>query len=355
MSTSNIVDDYNRDSRYYFPDGNVTLVVSQTLFRVHRSILASDGSAFKDMFALHEDQSAEVAPSLVQDGDDDQHPIKLVGDSYVQFSDLLWSLYALPLEISTIMSMECNKFVPRFCNIAVIADKYGFQSTRAWALRSLCEHFRTVIKRLPEALTKDNLVMATEVAKLTCTQVGKEKKDLGLTITVMERLGIRDLCGLAFYQLLLCGRGVWEKELFLNQSHRVRLLSGHYNVNKLRRDLQQTPLALDHVSNCALGREACNEAWRSTWTLLLSGSRVEWDDGKPSIVSNPEELDILSSLSAVDRLREVLGRGRRACSLEVDYANVKRYLWCIDSIGDAVEALHRKTKAGLLDFFSDVL
>ena len=279
-----------------------------------------------------------------------------------------------PLEISTIMSMECNKFVPRFCNIAIIADKYGFQSTRAWALRSLCEHFRTVIKRLPKALTEDNLVMATEVAKLTCTRVGKgegvnllntirplwekgieEKKDLGLTITVMERLGIRDLCGLAFYQLLLCGREVWEKEPFLNQSHRVRLLSGHYNVNKLRRDLQQTPLALDHVSNCALGRDACNEAWRSTWTLLLSGSRVEWDDGKPSIAPNPDELDILSSLSAVDRLREVLGRGRRACSLEVDYANVKRCVRCIDSIGDAVEALHRKTKAGLLDFFSDVL
>ena len=84
-----------QDEQYYFPDGNLTILVSDTLFRVHDCVLSRDGSAFADMFAVDKQGSVVATPSFVQDGQDDEHPIELQGDTVEQFRDLLWTLYSL--------------------------------------------------------------------------------------------------------------------------------------------------------------------------------------------------------------------------------------------------------------------
>lgn len=103
---STTLDGIRRDDKFYLPDGNVTILVSSTLFRVHKHIIARDGSTFENMFSLPMDTdmdsgklepaaALEEAGAFVQDGRDDAHPIVMQGDSEVQFRDLLWSLYAL--------------------------------------------------------------------------------------------------------------------------------------------------------------------------------------------------------------------------------------------------------------------
>ena len=72
----------------------------QALSQVHRSILCQDGSAFEDMFSVSgahaQSPITDEEPAIeVGEGDSDDRPIYLHGDSVEQFGDLLWSLYAL--------------------------------------------------------------------------------------------------------------------------------------------------------------------------------------------------------------------------------------------------------------------
>lgn len=64
-------------------------------------MLIKDGSAFRGMFSL-DDDSRTVADhgNMVEgprssEGQSDENPIRLHGDTDVEFSDLMWSLYAL--------------------------------------------------------------------------------------------------------------------------------------------------------------------------------------------------------------------------------------------------------------------
>ena len=115
----------SRDQRFYIADGNTTICVAGTLFKgskpvvslsrlslpsltfklsqVHRSILAQDGSTFENMFFLSSAHARPPGPITneeelvieIGEGDSDEQPIHLHGDSVDQFRDLLWCLYAL--------------------------------------------------------------------------------------------------------------------------------------------------------------------------------------------------------------------------------------------------------------------
>lgn len=94
-----------RDEDYYLSDGSCIILVESTLFnvrsfndhssskshtvsQVHRTTLSKDSSSFSSMFSLPRgDKPAE--------GQSDDNPVVLVGDTVSQFRNFLWALYAL--------------------------------------------------------------------------------------------------------------------------------------------------------------------------------------------------------------------------------------------------------------------
>lgn len=104
----------SRDATYYIPDGNTVLLVESTLFKVrispkipgssysflqvHRSTLTKDTSTFDSMFSLDSDLRSNSSSSSVTigpEGESDDNPIRLQGDTADEFRALLWALYSL--------------------------------------------------------------------------------------------------------------------------------------------------------------------------------------------------------------------------------------------------------------------
>ncbi|CCL99253.1 uncharacterized protein FIBRA_01268 [Fibroporia radiculosa] len=81
-----------RDEAYYIDGADCVIRVENTLFRVHRFLLARDSSAFQDMFSL---PLGEGSQSALQEGFSDSNPIRLFGDTAQEFRTLLSLLYAL--------------------------------------------------------------------------------------------------------------------------------------------------------------------------------------------------------------------------------------------------------------------
>ena len=106
-----------RDSMYYYADGNTVLLVENTLFKVtsssrcinstvpkmisqvHRSALTKEKSTFESMFSLDSDlrssTSSNSGVTVGPEGESDDNPIRLQGDTADEFRSLLWALYAL--------------------------------------------------------------------------------------------------------------------------------------------------------------------------------------------------------------------------------------------------------------------
>lgn len=117
-----------RDETYYLQDGSCVLRVQNTLFNVHRTLLAKDGSLFSSMFSLPQGES-EV------EGTSDSCPIHLTGETVSEFRNFLWVLYALPHELGeiTIPQMDLPR-LDRLVDIARVSFKYHFRSLETWAL-----------------------------------------------------------------------------------------------------------------------------------------------------------------------------------------------------------------------------
>jgi hypothetical protein len=75
-----------RHAEYYFDDGNLVLLVENTLYNVHRGMLKRHSELFFSMLSLPQ-------PSGSSEGLKDSHPVKLQEVSSVDFERLLWILY----------------------------------------------------------------------------------------------------------------------------------------------------------------------------------------------------------------------------------------------------------------------
>lgn len=65
---------------------------------MHRSTLTKDKSAFETMFSLSNETDSSRSDSSVMtapEGENDDNPIRLQGDTADEFRSLLWALYAL--------------------------------------------------------------------------------------------------------------------------------------------------------------------------------------------------------------------------------------------------------------------
>jgi hypothetical protein len=142
-----------------------------------------------------------------------------------------------PHEISIMMSPLAD--VVKITNIARMAHKYHFANIEIWALDALA---RLLQREDPDPIEIPSLILATEVvvlcddAKLLQIISPKWKslieknKDLSLAINVFERLGMRDLNGLAYHAMMLQGRKKWNSDPLLTREQRICLLSGYYEI-----------------------------------------------------------------------------------------------------------------------------
>ncbi|KAJ7256782.1 hypothetical protein B0H12DRAFT_1111677 [Mycena haematopus] len=122
---------YIHDDTYYLEDGSCIILVQNTLFNVHRTILSKDNSSFCTMFTLPQgDNDIE--------GRSDDNPIVLTGDTVAEFRHFLWALYALPPELRIIHSSDAD--LTQLMNIARIANKYSFKTIETWSLDAIQEY-----------------------------------------------------------------------------------------------------------------------------------------------------------------------------------------------------------------------
>ncbi|KAG8715282.1 hypothetical protein FRC09_016752 [Ceratobasidium sp. 395] len=79
-----------RDPQYYYKDGSVILLVKDTLFKVHASLLEAQSEILKNTFASLSPDSDAKPQELIDD------PIETTGVTVPEFRNLLMVFYSLP-------------------------------------------------------------------------------------------------------------------------------------------------------------------------------------------------------------------------------------------------------------------
>ncbi|KAF9483576.1 hypothetical protein BDN70DRAFT_851402 [Pholiota conissans] len=370
----------SRDKQYYFPEGNVVLLVSPMLFKVHRHILARDGSIFENMFTLDgiagnvpgsPENSNSQLNVFQQDGSDDESPIVLQGDTPSDFRCLLQCLYALPQDIAHWMSFGANSSdLGLLTSVLMMAHKYHFVTTESWASRTLLEHIHDLppsgrilsehmLVRISEVATKSSDEALLAVVRTRWRRLIAENRHLGPALTTTELVGPRSLQGLAYLAVLLQGRSFWNAEPSLTREHRIRLLSGFHNLTHFCAALPDTPPPFAHRAGCADARK-CEESWARIWRGVFvdlgSDGQAVRGGGEGGLEARMQvrhhhldvvgrlmmAISIVNVIPATPDLAEILGGG---------FASTV----CEGAAMDAVVAFSRKTQDELMDFFEDVV
>ncbi|KAF8491143.1 hypothetical protein F5888DRAFT_1737069 [Russula emetica] len=296
-----------RDEDYYFSDGSCIIMVENTLFNVHRTILSKDFSSFSSMFSLPQgDKPAE--------GQSDDNPVILTGDTVSQFRNFLWVLYALPHELLQVHSNLAN--LTRLIDIASISNKYSFKSLETWSLDVIVD---TVTRRgssspqfplaglchaptsptqtytLPAQLTNNEQIVALvrlaqmcQHERLLNTMVESLRRHMAaspqnayMAMTLADELDLRVLRGAAYLEVMQKaivvvrrpGSGHVEGELdadgrlVVSATQQMRLLSGYYRLTMAWEQLRTVPPNFDHAPSCGVNwhQSGCMQSWQEFW------------------------------------------------------------------------------------------
>ncbi|KAF8895579.1 hypothetical protein BD779DRAFT_1500322 [Infundibulicybe gibba] len=351
-----------QDAEYYIPDGNVVLRIRNTLFKVHRSMLIKDHSAFEGMFSLdkHSGQSDGSPP----EGETDEDPIYLQGDTPEEFRALLWSLYALPAEVVAAMTPQDPQGDKRLIQLARMANKYHFKTTEMWSLNALTSYHGSYPA---SAVLIDSLMDTTELAALCNFQplleVCKAKwkllishnKYLAHAINIAERLDMRVMLGLAYNAMMLMGRPEWESEPMLNRNQRIRLLSGYYNLSQLCETLSTTPPRLVHNASCTQ-RRTCKQGWNDTWSWVTSAAFYDQHrnlsvPGGATFPSLPQPPDLFKRILLAEGVIKTIVEGMVPELRVSEMMNNE----CLEAALGATQEKVKELRENLADYFSDVV
>lgn len=301
--------DVKRDPDYYFVDGSCVIRVENTLFNLHRTILSRDGSTFNMLLTLPQ------GDKLVE-GESDESPIVLPGDTVEEFRDLLWAFYSLPHELMVVHTEQAN--LSQLINVALKANKYCFKSLESWSLDAIQEFVSRKPSPLLACLPSSSTKSASPEAITTCgTQItrlirlaqlcGHERllgSMIGLLRTLMtaslcfaylainlaDELDIRSLRGTAYLEVLqrsggaavVAGPGdvpgTTDKEgrLFVTQLQQFRLLAGYFQLTNAWERLRVRPPAFEHASSCGATwhQHGCTQSWLEFWKEKSKGDAV---------------------------------------------------------------------------------
>ncbi|KIJ36633.1 hypothetical protein M422DRAFT_50958 [Sphaerobolus stellatus SS14] len=298
--------DVHRDPDYYFEDGSAVILVQNMLFKVHRTILSRDSSAFETLFRLPSGKQAV-------EGTRDSDPVILQGDTPEQFRSLLWSLYSLPHEIVEAGPPqdpgEWHGF-DRFSNLTQIAHKYCFKSLEIWSLGTFLKwlspssrqpppriHTSTamslrnasaepeVLDRLQRVLElavlcEDELLHDAVVQRLL-DELRSHDADLPWFIGLGERFNIQTLSGAAYYALMIQGREKWltlakdskltHDQLKLTREQLAKLHNGYYAlVSRWERYRSMQPT----IPPCVHYGHSCRQRWQAYWKELTKDDLI---------------------------------------------------------------------------------
>lgn len=300
-----------------------------------------------------------------QEGETDDNPICLHGDTAEEFSALLWSLYALydlrmylqslvdflfPFRPTEIMTAKASE--PRFIHLARLAHKYQFKSIEPWALQTLTAYYLTSSATLPiETTTKlTELAILCDCSELLAVAISKWKRLIGegeaisSAIVIAERLNLRTLLGQAYHAMMLKGREVWDIDPHLSRSHRIRLLSGYYTLSQMGSELHSTPPRLKHDNSCHR-RHACRAGWASLWKIINTSK-----NGLGSQVMKLPNADILGRMMLAKSVLEALVDSSIPTEGLVDEIHDV----CLKSSVKATQSRMKELQDTLVDCFSDV-
>ncbi|KAG8875030.1 hypothetical protein FRB97_005478 [Tulasnella sp. 331] len=258
-----------RDERYCFDDGNVILLVYDTFFKVHRSRLCVDDSVFSTLFCLPQETDSNV------EGVSWHRPIRLP-EKPRRFANLLWALYALPAELNSVADDSANCL--RLVDIAMAAQKYGFQTTENWAV----DRLKKVIKTSENV---DGVVNPWRVFSVATVCQNNELRQLMIEriihqanhrrlawswlVTIGESLQITELMGEGYYHLVIRDHTRWNEDGKLTEAQVAKLYIGLCRLAAYKDLLFGSPILpiVDH--DCLMGPDICRARWELMWRQAL--------------------------------------------------------------------------------------
>jgi hypothetical protein len=298
------------DHDYYFVDGSCVIRVENTLFNLHRTILSKDGSAFNTLLSLPQG-------NVPAEGETDENPIVLLGDTVEEFRDLLWAFYSLPHELMVVHTERAN--LSQLINVALKANKYCFKSLETWSLDAIHDFVSRkpspVLACLPSSNAKSappeavaicgaqitRLVRLAQLCgheRLLATMIGLLRTLMTaslrfayLAITLADELDLRTLRGAAYLEVLQKSGGVVvasaqagevpgttdkDGRLLVTQMQQLRLLAGYFQLTSAWERLRVRPPAFEHASSCGATwhQHGCTQSWLEFWKEKSKGDAV---------------------------------------------------------------------------------
>lgn len=110
---------------FYFDDGNLTLLVEDTLFRVFRSSLTRHSPIWRELFELPHPVGEPM------EGSGDEHPLVLYGISKIDFERLLWIIYPADFGVCRAHTQD------EWTSILDLSTRWECADIRALAVREL--------------------------------------------------------------------------------------------------------------------------------------------------------------------------------------------------------------------------
>ncbi|KAF7326826.1 BTB domain-containing protein [Mycena sanguinolenta] len=268
--------DVLRDNDYYYPAGDTIIQVENTLFKIHKFLLAHHSPVFATMFALPVESDPEGAV--------DDLPIVLEGETAANFRAVVKYIYAPPIQLQ-IQFMRMTD-VPEMISVAKFSHKYAMDHWKQWALRVLASRKLTDMKTMPtEHLAPlyslfDLLEVhpeRTQVMNRWCEVIEQNNFPIGPALAASETSGDRDAL-VAVYCIQIRR---WEKDASISglpdgvsSTHFQRMLTGYTSLTLAWNQLRtREPSANFQDTQCNGGETAEAHAER-----CLPYSRQHWGD-----------------------------------------------------------------------------
>ncbi|PPQ64836.1 hypothetical protein CVT24_008201 [Panaeolus cyanescens] len=363
MTSEALPRSYERDDKFYFPDGDMFLAAEGVVFKVHKVMLSRDGSMFHNMFSMpnaSSEQTSEDNPLVLQ-------------DNAKCFRSLLWILYALPPEITAATSDVTSDNIYRLIDCLKLANKYHFSAIQSWTSETLSSILACLLKdndkeqqsesRAIRRNTRDILVRLSEVV-INATDAGSVRltsdlrtvwrcvikkadtlQELVGILRILEEHDFRGLQGLAYHRILAKWPS-WRKSSLLNRDQKIKLLAGYHSLQdtSYSASLLNELSAFQHSARCR-NQEECSDSW-DTFTTRLGSRRSHYPGTGYATRSSSGPIDIVKHLRIVCNVSNNLTEHRDK-DLCFDMKDE-----CIKNARLQAEAVLLKVETNLIDVFT---
>ncbi|KAJ6551786.1 hypothetical protein B0H19DRAFT_178635 [Mycena capillaripes] len=315
----------SKDKKYYRSDGDCIIQVEDILFKIHRYHLTEDSSVFENMFSL-------PSGTLSSEGQADDNPVVLQGDTLVQFRAFLSFVYSNPSQLQ--INRTSADDVERLLNMIPFAHKYLLQNCLLWALESL-EHVLDSAATIPDSqylMIWQAATLCTSLHAATCDHICDRLKRKWIThikadplrivpaIDLAETLDFKTFLVDLYYVVLETlaasddpGRAMIEGPLAgISAIHQLRIFSGPWFVAHAYKEFVKTPPAINHLPTCPTN-SGCRTYFPHFWNQF-GPQQGSWglDNGSPvSILQKAEDFKTTVAQSMV-------GYATSGCPLEAE-------------------------------------